>query len=208
VTPGYTKTATELNKMLSMNVKFQQTEIIKKAFDDLKNQVRNSISLALPHDDGTIILNTDASEDNFGATLASRNNNDNADIKIVALDGGSFLPSQRLYNISVKELLALSKGLIKFRHFLLGRTFIIKVDNSSIFHMLKNAGHVIIEKTGPVSRILLQMQEYTFEPILVKTDDTSHFLADMISREKYMKVDKVTAKDLLQPAELEEIARI
>ena len=208
VTPGYTKTATELNKMLSMNVKFQQTEIIKKAFDDLKNQVRNSISLALPHDDGTMILNTDASEDNFGATLASRNNNDDADIKIVALDGGSFLPSQRLYNISVKELLALSKGLIKFRHFLLGRTFIIKVDNSSIFHMLKNPGHFIIEKTGPVSRILLQMQEYTFEPILVKTDDTSHFLADMISRGKYMKVDKVTAKDLLQPAELEEIARI
>lgn len=49
-----------------------------------------------------MILNTDASEESFGATLASKDNNNTGNIRIIAIDGGSFLPSQRMYNIAVK----------------------------------------------------------------------------------------------------------
>lgn len=208
VTPDYAKVSTELNKMLSMNIKFELNQTIKNAFNELKESVRNSIAISLPHEDGTMILNTDASEDSFGATLASRDNNNSADIRIIGLEGGSFLPPQRLYNIAVKELLALSRGITKFRHFLLGTEFIIKIDNSSLYHILKSPQNFIIDKTGPVSRVLLQLQEYSFEPILVKTDDVSHVLADMISRGKYLRIEKVTAKDLIQPNEVETVAKI
>ena len=208
ITPNYANNCSELNKMLSLNVKFDLTNTIKLAFDKLKDAVRNSIAISLPHKDGTFILNTDASEDSFGSTLASRDNTDTADVRIIGLEGGSFLPSQRRYNIGVKELLALSRGLNRFRHFLLGNPFIVKIDNSSLYHILKSPDRIIIEKTGPVSRVLLELQEFTFEPVLVRTDDISHVLADMISRGTYLKVQKVTAKNLLEPEEMESISAI
>ena len=155
-----------------------------------------------------MILNTDASEESFGATLASKDNNNTGNIRIIAIDGRSFLPSQRIYNIAVKELLALSKGIKKFRNYLLGAEFIIKIDNSSLYHILKSPENFIIEKTGPVSRILLDLQEYKYIPLLVKTDDISHILADMISRGKYLKIEKVTAKDLVQPQEINKMYKI
>ena len=208
LTPKYAEISSKLNSMLSLKVKFQLTPEIKEAFDKLKQSVKESISIAIPHEDGVFIVYTDASEDSYGSTLASRNNNDTADIKIIGLGGGSFLPSQRLYNIAVKELLAVSKGLKRFRHYLLGTEFILKVDNSSLFHMLKSPQNFLIDKTGPVSRILLEMQEFYFTPVLVKTDETSHVIADLISRGKYMKVGRITAKDLIMPVEPDLISQI
>ena len=208
ITPNYATTSCELNKMLSMNIKFEFSKELKTAFDQLKKNVKNSIGISLPHEDGTFILNTDASNDSFGATLASRNNKDTADIRIIGLEGGSFLPTQRRYNIAVKELLALSKGVDKFRHFLLGNEFIIKIDNSSIYHILNSPNKILVQKTGPVSRILLQLQEFSFTAILVKTDDISHVLVDMLSRGNYLKVQKVTAEHLLVPEKDETISTI
>ena len=77
---------------------------------------------------------------------------------------------------------------------MLGNPFIVNIDNSSLFHILKSPDRIIIEKTGPVSRVLLELQEFTFEPVLVKTGDITHILADMISRGTYLKVQKVMRK--------------
>jgi len=95
---------------------------------------------------------------------------------IVACGGRSLRGPEFNYTVTELEMLSLVDALNKYRHFLLGRYFIIKSDHISLrfINSLKDSS------TGRLFRWSVMIQGFDFEIIYVK--GSSHTVADSLSR--------------------------
>ncbi|KAH9769474.1 hypothetical protein KPL71_012014 [Citrus sinensis] len=83
--------------------------------------------------DGQRILQTDASDDSWGAILLEEINGKE---HFIAYTSGQFSDTQKHYHSVFKEILTVKNGIKKFEYHLIGHHFLIRMDSSAFLNIL------------------------------------------------------------------------
>ena len=102
---------------------------VEAAFAALKQAMTQILVLALPKFSRTFIVGTDASGTSIGAVLMQ-------DQRPLAFFSQALPHSARLKSMYERELIAVVRAVQKWRHYLLGRKFIIRTDQRSLKFLL------------------------------------------------------------------------
>lgn len=172
--PNFSELVQPLTDLTRKGVRFHWSEECEASFTQLKEQLTSAPILAYPSEnpEDTFILDTDASDKGMGAVLSQvRQGTEH----VISYASKSLLPSQRRYCATYRELLAVVEFVPYFKHFLLGRDFIIRTDHSSLKWL-----HRFKEADGLVGRWLAILANYTYT--IQHRDGKSHGNADALSR--------------------------
>ena len=126
--PHFSIIATPLHELTQPHVPFQWTPQCQTAFDRIKNMLTTAPVLRAPESSDFFILETDACDKGEGVCLKVRTNNGHAE-HIVAYASRKFNSTEANWNIVEKEAHAITFGTKKFRHYLLGKQFLLRTDN-------------------------------------------------------------------------------
>ena len=132
---NFSKRAGALNSLLEAGRAFKWTTACENAFSDLKNALIGNEVMAYRNDTGTFILDTDASNTAIGAVLSQLQWSEKACKMVerpIFYASKSLTKPQRKYCVTRRELLAVVTFVQQFKHFLLGREFLIRTDHSSL----------------------------------------------------------------------------
>ena len=91
--------------------------------------------MSYPTDDGTFILDTDASNTGIGAALSQMQLCEKPQREIerpIPFASKNLTKSQRKYCVTRRELLAIIVFVHQFCHHLLGKTFVVRTDHSAV----------------------------------------------------------------------------
>ena len=105
----------------------------QESFDKLKEALTKAPVLTYPTKEGKFILDTDASHDCMGSVLSQVQEGQE---RVIAYGSKKFSQSQRQYCITRKELLAVHHFVHHFKHYLLGRRFVVRTDHRALTWML------------------------------------------------------------------------
>ena len=131
---GYASSTQILYKLTGSKAKFSWGESEQFAFDSLNEILTSAPILAYPNPSDTFVLDTDASEYAIGAVLSQLQDG----IERVICYGSYVLsPEQRKYCVTRKELLAVVRFTRQYRHYLLGREFLLRTDHNSLTWLLR-----------------------------------------------------------------------
>jgi len=153
--PDFSTIATPLYNLTKKEVRFAWTEECQTAFDSLKIALTSAEVLALPNEEGTFILDCDASDRAIGAVLSQVQNGEE---RPICYASQLYDKHQRNYNVTRKELLALVTFVKKFRQYLLGRHFLARTDHAALQWLRRTP-----EPIGQQARWLEILEEYDFE---------------------------------------------
>ena len=103
------------------------------SFRALKKAFTSAPMLSLPDREGMFVLDTDASDFAIGAELSQIQDGKE---RVITFCSYALSSEQRRYCTTRKELLAIVRFTRQFRHYLLGRFFIIRTDHSSLVWLL------------------------------------------------------------------------
>jgi len=109
--------------------KIQWNQLAIDSFKGVKQALCSQITLSLPASNCTYILDTDASEFGIGGVLSQIVNGQE---KVLFFASNSLTSTERNYCTTRRELLAVVQYLRKFRHYLMGRKFILRTDHRSL----------------------------------------------------------------------------
>lgn len=190
---NFGQTAAPLHHLTQKEVGFRWTEEHSKAFRDLKAALTSSPILAYPDFSQQFVLDTDASNGAIGAVLSQVG----ADGKehVIAYASKKLAKSEVKYSTTRKELLAVVKFVKQFRHYLLGRKFVLRTDHNSLRWLFQ-----FKEPEGQVARWLEFLSEYDFE--IVHRAGTQHGNADALSRMPLVKEEMVQTEELQRGREV------
>ena len=144
----------------------------QEAFDHVKELLTSAPVLTMPNTHDTFILDTDASQEAIGAELLQIQEGQE---RVVAYGSVSLTPEQRRYCVTRKELLAVVKFSRQYRHYLLGKRFIVRTDHSSLLWLL-NFKH----PQGQLARWLEELSQYDMQ--VQHRPGKLHSNADALSR--------------------------
>jgi hypothetical protein len=147
------------------------TEERIKSFEDIKEIFAKDLTLKTVDWRKTIYLTTDASLNGIGAWNGQVD--ENGVIQPVTCVSKKLLATQRRWP-ATRELYALKWAMEKLRFYLLGRTFVVRVDHRPLVQMMKNKLNIMME--GWVDTIL----KYDFITMYLPGKD--NYLADALSR--------------------------
>ena len=165
-------TAKPLYRLTERGRKFNWTTECKAAFLELKPRLVSAPILAFPDFTKMFILDTDASQSGVDAVLSRLHDGQE---RVVAYASRVLSKAERQYSITRKELLAVVTFAKHFRHYLLGRHFVVRTDHSSL-QWLYN----FKEPEGQTARWLESLQEFDFE--VIHRSGWNHSNADALSR--------------------------
>ena len=134
--------------------------------------------VAYPEDDGVYILDADASDTGIGATLSQvqwNSSSGKSEERPRAFASKSLTKSQRRYCITKRELLAVVTFIQQFRHYLLGREFLVRTDHSALRWIMS-----FKEPTDQMARWLEILSQYDFK--IEHQAGKQHTNADALSR--------------------------
>jgi hypothetical protein len=169
---GFADIAKPLFILTQKNQPFVWTERQQQAFERLKECLTEAPVLATPLETGEYWLDTDASDVALGGVLQQMQN---GELKVIAYASRVLSKSERSYSVTKREQLAVVYGLKQFRHFLLTKHFILRVDHAALTSLLKTP-----QPVGQSARWLDLIAEYDFE-IRHRAGDL-HKNADSLSR--------------------------
>lgn len=151
---------------------FHWGEEQQSAFEKVKLALTNAPVLVIPNLEDTFILDTDASDQAIGAVLSQVQNKHE---RVIAYASSALTQEQKRYCTTRKELLAVVKFTRQFRHYLLGRPFLVRSDHSSLRWIMnfKNPNHQL-------ARWLEELRQYVFE--VQYRPGSKHCNADALSR--------------------------
>ena len=164
--------AKPLHKLSEKEWQFSWSIECANAFAELKNRLLTPPVLAFPDYHKQFILDTDASQDGIGAILSQSSEGRE---QVIAYASRSLSKVERKYCVTRKELLAVVTFINHFRPYLLGRTFTLRTDHSSL-QWLQN----FKEPEGQLARWLERLQEFNFD--IVHRSGSRHQNADALSR--------------------------
>ena len=142
-------------------------DVIKSIWEKLCN----APIFPYPNPDYTFILDCDASETAIGCELLQLDGTE----KVIAFCSYSLTPAQRRYCITQKELLAVICFTRQFRHYLLGRPFVVRTDHNSLTWLMSFKN---IE--GQLARWMEELAQ--FDMSVVHGAGKLHVNADALSR--------------------------
>ena len=169
---GFAEIARPLYDLMKKGRQFEWRDSQPGAFDQLKKCLVSAPILASPIDEGVYTLDTDASSHSLGAVL---NQTENGIMKVISYASRILQPSERSYCSVRLELLGLIFGLKKYRHFLLGRKFVIRTDNAALTSLMKTP-----EPLAQQGRWLDLISEYDFQ--IVHRPGVQNRVPDALSR--------------------------
>lgn len=169
---GYTNIALPLNQLMKKNQRFVWSDGCRVAFQQLKEALTTQPVLALPNDEDTFILDTDAADASIGAVLSQVQSGQE---RVIAYAGRSLNRNELNYCVTRKELLAVVHFTKYFRQYLLGRKFIIRTDHAALAWLQKTP-----EPIGQNARWLELLGEYDFK--IQHRPGRCHANADAVSR--------------------------
>ena len=175
---GFSTIAAPLNKLLEKSTKFEWTENCQIAFDNLKCVLVSDHVMAYPDDHGLFILDTDASATGIGAVLSQVQWDDITQREVerpVVFASRTLTRTQRRYCTTRRELLAVVSFVRHFRHYLLGRKFLLRTDHSSLRWIMS-----FREPTDQMARWIEILSEYDF--VIEHREGRKHGNADAMSR--------------------------
>ncbi len=108
------------------------SDLHRRAILKLKEVVQNLPPLKIP-DKGKRILQTDASDEYWGAVLLEEINGVR---HVCCYNSGEFKESDKHYHSTYKEILAVKRGIEKFQFHLIGHHFLVEMDMSAFPRML------------------------------------------------------------------------
>ena len=182
--PNYADIANPLYKLLEKD-KFNWNEHTEHAFQTLKKCLMTAPILAHPDISKEFIVMTDASEVAVGGALLQEHSL--GTLMPVAYFSRALTKRERGYSTYDREAIAIRDTLHRFRHYLLGRPFLLRTDHKPLVYISE-----MKDPYGRRGRLLADIQEYNFTVQHVRGTDNS--LADALSRIGYGK-DKKTDKD-------------
>ena len=159
-----------LYNLIKPNHPFTWTSEHQHALDTLKNSVINAPVLAYP--DQNFILDTDASDLQIGTELSQCQN---GALRIICHGSFTLTPAQRRYCTTRKQLLAIVRFTREYRHYLLGKRFLLRTDHSSLTWLTRFKNPV-----GQVARRLEELGQFGIQ--IVHRPSTQHGGPDGLSR--------------------------
>ena len=140
--PHFSEIAAPLTALTSKNVTFIWSDESHTSFQRLKQALCSSPLLPLPQDEGTFVLDADASDVAVGGVLHQEQQGVE---KVIAYTSKKLDLQQKRYCVTRQELLAIVACLREFRNFLFGCEFTIRTDHGSLtwlFHFKEPQGQL------------------------------------------------------------------
>ena len=172
---NFSERAAPLTQLTKKNVPFQWNNKAQCAFDDLKGALCDSTVLAYPRDNSMFILDTDASDVGVGSVLSQVQDGKE---RVVAYASKKLNSAQQRYSVTRRELLAVVTFTHHFRHYLLGRKFLLRTDHGSLRWLFN-----FKDPRGQVARWLEALSQYSFD--IQHRPGRNHQNADSLSRKDY-----------------------
>lgn len=182
--PQAAKYTSPLSKMLKKTAPpwgQEQTTAVQR----LKELCKKPPPLKIPST-GKRILQTDASDDYWGAVLLEENNTGSREYCGHA--SGQFSDAEKHYHTIFKEILAVKYGIKKFEFHLIGHKFTVEMDNSSFPGILNFKNFEVPD----AQRLRMKdwFSKYDFEVKHIKGNH--NILADYLSRPKKNSIKLIT----------------
>ena len=169
----FAEIARPLHELTKKNQKFQLTERQEEAFCTLKRKLTEAPILASPRDEGTYILDTDASDAALGASIQQWQD---GELRVIGYSSRALSEAEKRYCTTRKELAGVVFGLKQYRQFLLAReNFVIRTDHAALTQLKRTP-----EPVGQQARWLDLLAEYNFE--IKHRAGSAHRNADALSR--------------------------
>jgi len=130
---GYAAIATPLTDLLKKEA-FHWSDKAKQAFQQLKKAITCQLVLVLPNFELPFEIETDASSIGIGAILKQGKHP-------IAYFSKKLSPAMQKQSAYTREFYAITEAIAKFRHYLLGKKFIIKTDQQSLKSLLDQSLH-------------------------------------------------------------------
>jgi len=169
---NFSTIAAPLFALLSKEVRFDWTEESQEAFEELKGRLVFDPVLTLPSDHGRYMLDCDASDVGLGAVLSQEQSGLE---HVIAHASRSLGRSERNYDTTGKELLAIVYRLQQFRQYLTGRHFVIRTDHAALSWLRRTP-----EPMPQLANWLTFIEGFSYE--VVHRGAKKHSTADGLSR--------------------------
>ena len=173
---NFSERATPLTRLTRKDIPFDWCTRCQLAFEDLKNALCTAPVLAYPRDDCEYILDTDASDVGVGSVLSQIQEGKE---RVVAFASKKLNRTQQRYSVTRRELLAMVTFTHHFRHYLLGKKFLLRTDHGSLRWLFN-----FKDPRGQVARWIEALSLYSFD--IQHRPGRSHQNADSMSRKDYV----------------------
>ena len=152
--PNFASVAKPLIRLTEKKVNFVWTDDHENAWLRLRELMSEAPVLAYPDKDATFILDTDASDYGIGAVLSQTINGVE---RVIAYGSRVLSRAERRYCITRRELLAVIHFSKLYKHYLIGKPFIIRTDHAAL-KWLKS----FKQPEGQVARWLEELAVFDF----------------------------------------------
>jgi hypothetical protein len=156
---GYVQITAPMEKLLRNDTNFQWNDECQHGLDTLKEKMVTVPILVFLDWDKTFHVHVDASAITLGAILAQPGAGDMD--HPIAFASRKLSESEKNYNTTEREGLAMVYALQKFRHYLLGKHFKMFTDHSALKYLVNKP-----VLGGRICRWLLLFKEFDFEVIV------------------------------------------
>lgn len=170
--PNFAAISAPLSDMLKKGKSFNWTPAASDAFEKIKAVLITEPVLASPDYEKPFVIQTDASDCGIGGVLVQGTGESE---KAVAYFSQKLSATQRKYQTTEKECLAVIVGIEKFRPYIEGTHFTVVTDHASL-QWLQN----LKDPAGRLGRWALRLQPYDFS--LVHRPGRLMAVADALSR--------------------------
>lgn len=147
-------------------------ETHEEAFIRAKTALVSAPCLSYPRPEGLFVLDTDASDHAIGAVLSQVQDGKET---VICYGSHVLLKPQRKYCTTRKELLAVVKFCRHFRHYLLGRRYMVRTDHNSLVWLMRFK-HI----EGQLARWLKEMAQFDME--ILHRPGNKHTNTDAMNR--------------------------
>ena len=173
--PSFSSLVEPLRAMLRSK-QFSWSEECDKRFSELKTLLLSSPALASFDGSLPVIVSTDASNSGLGAVLFVED--PVLGRRVVEFASRTLSDSERRFSATEKEALALVWSVERWRHYLLGRSFILEVDHEPLKMLFSTKG---------VDRMSLRLARWSTRLMMFKFElrykkGSLHVLPDYLSR--------------------------
>jgi transposase InsO family protein len=150
----YSKKMLPLIELTKKNKKFEWTPECQAALDNLKAELTGPEIMAYPEESGLMILDTDASAYSIGAVLSQVQGGQE---RVIAYGSRTLNKAEINYCVTNRELLAVKHFVEYYRHYLLGKHFLVRSDHQALKWLFS-----LREPKNRIARWLEILSEYDF----------------------------------------------
>ena len=152
-------TSAALRDLLKKDIPWIWDKAQEESFDKLKNDLKETVTLAYFDINKNTILTTDASDYGAGAVLSQEDKDGTR--RMIGAASRSFTETEKRYATIEKEALAVVWGLEKFHYYICGAPILVETDHKPLISLL---GNKEIEKVPiRIQRYRIRLMKYAVE---------------------------------------------